>query len=303
MAYSTLQPDMRYFDHAALGYLAYMTHGGTRFVLGDPVCSYDNAEGIIRAALAEHPRTVFVQASQRVAQVLQNAFAFFVNGLGIENVIEHAQFTISWKERRDLKRWLSALAKTRLDVISPQRPQDTEGVQSLSLKWIEQQKTKRELAFLARPLSSVSESECRRFLTYHDGALVAVCSFDPCYCGGQVQCYALNHLRALSSAPDGTIDFTIVHAIRTFAVEGLPLTNLGLSPLHCRSNAGFRASPVTDAIVRLLYRFASPIYNFRGVGFHKDRYKAHLTPQTYLASPKWWTLPDILRLLRVNRVL
>ena len=61
MAYSTLQPGMEYFDLPAVGYLAYMTHGRTRFVLGEPICAEADSPRLMDEALRDHCDTCFVQ--------------------------------------------------------------------------------------------------------------------------------------------------------------------------------------------------------------------------------------------------
>ncbi len=302
MAYSTLQPGMTYFDLPGVGYIAYVRYLGTSFILSDPVCSPDQLTALIGAFLRKHRSPFFVQAHEHTAGVLQREYGFHVNAFGVENSVDPNDFYVSWNVRRDLKRWLSALAKRNILVHEGQDCLDAAEVSRVSKEWIAAKTVRREMAFLARPFCLLPEPTTRRFFSCIDGRLVAFCTFDPCYCMGDIIGYALNHMRCATDAPNGIIDFTIVHAIRSFGRDGVRKVHLGLSPLHDRDTTRFRGSMLTDVIADFLYRRGSRMYRFQEMGFHKDRYRPH-KEQVYLGSRKVFALFDILRLLKVNRVL
>lgn len=88
MAYSTLQPGMEYFDLEGIGYVAYMTKWGTRFVLGDPIASKENIREIVSRALRQHAKTAFYQVSESTAKLLNENFGFYANVFGTETVVE-----------------------------------------------------------------------------------------------------------------------------------------------------------------------------------------------------------------------
>ncbi len=69
MAYSTLQPELKYFESHG-GYLAYDNYWGTTFVLADPVAPVENHAALIEAFLRQFPRTCFCQISKPVAAIL-----------------------------------------------------------------------------------------------------------------------------------------------------------------------------------------------------------------------------------------
>lgn len=91
IAYSTLQPGMKYFDIDGIGYVAYMNHGKTRFVLGDPICAEENKEKILEAALSEHKHTSFYQVSKSTAEILHKKFGFYMNVFGTETAIHQSK--------------------------------------------------------------------------------------------------------------------------------------------------------------------------------------------------------------------
>jgi lysylphosphatidylglycerol synthetase-like protein (DUF2156 family) len=302
LAYSTLQPGLDYFDVPGMGYIAYVRCFGTHFVLSDPICSSIQLPDIIQAFLRHAPGAFFVQIHGEAAGLLQRNHGFLVNSFGVENVVDPHDFRISWNVRRDLKRWLSALGKRNIVVYDGQSCVEPAEISRVSEEWLATKTVKREMAFLAKPFCLPQEPRTRRFFSSMNGRLVAFCTFDPCYCGRSLRGYALNHMRAASDAPNGVIDYTIVNAIRAFGTAGIHKVHLGVSPLHDRDKTRFRGAGLTDLILDFLYRRCSKLYRFRELGFHKDRYCPE-KEQVYFASRKRFMLFDILRLLRVNRVL
>ena len=73
--------------------------------------------------------------------------------------------------------------------------------------------------------------------------------------------------------------------------------------MDCCKNKGFKTSPVTSVVASGLYKYANKFYNFKGLGFHKDRYEPQHQDQAYLASRKKFTLLDIVKLLKLNRII
>jgi len=302
MAYSTLQPGMKYFDLPGIGYLAYMQYCGTRFVLSDPITAPENYEKILDSALEEHKKTSFVQIRSKIAEILSKR-GYYINSFGVENTIDVNDFKISWNVRRDLKRWISSVPKAGIRITEDRGSILDRDIEKLSEEWRSTKTTKHELAFLARPLSTRYEEGVRRFFGINgSGDLVGFCSFDPCYHNGEIISYSINHIRESPEAPNGTTDFIIVSAIEQFKKEGIKTIHLGLSPLHNMDHTQYKGSPITKGIANLLYERASKIYRFKQLGFHKDRFKANKS-QTYLGFRSFFSIPEIFGLMRLCRVI
>lgn len=119
MAFSTLQPGMRYVDLPGVGYLAYMKNGKTRVVLGDPICAEGDRERLIRAALKEYSKTSFYQISKSTAELLHRKFGFYMNIFGTEALMEKSKiWTLESteeknKEIRDIEKQISFLTEEK----------------------------------------------------------------------------------------------------------------------------------------------------------------------------------------------
>ncbi len=302
LAYSTLQPGMSFFDVPSLGYLAYVVYGGTYFVLSDPVCSSLSRQALVSSFLDLAPNAFFVQVSDDIASLLHDTFGFRVNSLGVENSVELRPFHVSWSVRRDLKRWVSSLKKRGMTVSHEPHTIGSNEITRVSHEWLQSKAVKREMSFLTRPFQEKREPAVRHFYAMYDKKLAGFCTFDPCYRNGKVIAFALNHMRRLPDAPNGTIDYTVMHAIRQFEQEGIQTMELGLSPLHDRSTGKYRGAVAADAIADLLYTQGSRFYRFRQLGFHKDRYRPEKR-QVYVASRKRFIAWDVFKLLKLMGVL
>lgn len=302
LAYSTLQPRMSYFDVRGKGFLAYVLFRGTHFVLSNPVCCPSDRYELISSFLETARRPFFVQIDEQTASILHDDLHFRVNCLGVENTIRPHDFQVTWKVRRDLKRWLSSLSKRDVAVHNGQGTVLSDEVCRVSREWLRTKTVKREMEFLARPFNIASEPDVRRYYAMLDGQLIAFCTFDPCYRGNSVVAFALNHMRSGCDAPNGILDYIIVHAIRDFEAEGVEEVELGLSPLHGRITDRYRGAFGADFIANLLYTKGSRFYGFKQIGFHKDRFKPEKR-QVYVASQKRVIAWDIFKLLKVTKIL
>ena len=66
-SFSTLQPEMQYFDVPGVGYLAYMRKWGGTFVLSDPVTAPEHFEVILEQFHQRFPSACYIQVSKPVA--------------------------------------------------------------------------------------------------------------------------------------------------------------------------------------------------------------------------------------------
>jgi len=304
MAYSTLQPGMEYFDLPGAGYLAYMMHGKTRFVLAEPICAGADRARLARAAMREHGDTCFVQVQQSTARLLHDEFGLFATPMGIETTLDLRDFEIKWptfdwvgRKVRKGERKLKVSESTEL-------PQITDAqATALSSQWLSHPKRgKRELAFMARPFQLRTPS-VRTFYALMGEDLVGVTLFDPVFNHGKVVAYSPNITRTSAGAPDCTGDYSWYSALKKLKHEGCTQLELGLSPLHALEQDNLRvADALTLDLARLVHRWGRRFYNFEGIANHKKHFQG-AERTVYFSHHQRCALKAIFGLLRLSHVL
>lgn len=193
MAYSTLQPGMQYFDMPGVGYLAFMICGGTRFVLGDPICAERDKEKLIENALKEYSKTSFYQISKATAELLHQRFGYYMNVFGTETNIYRDQV---WnnrdnseedKKREDLERELKVKTEKKDRLYStmgsdPQLKKEfwkiKREVQSLK-KRLQSTPPQSQKYFLKDYLNSSNRSHLRRHYNAARSEGIQICEIPP----------------------------------------------------------------------------------------------------------------------------
>lgn len=238
LSYSVLQSGMSYFLIPNKGAIAFKEILNRRFVLADPLCAIENIHELVYEFNNESKklkkRPVYCQISEKVARSCE-AEGFYINSLGVENIIDPQNFQVTWKKRKGLKRYCSKLYNSAEKITIKELPDskiDYAQLKIISKEWLKKKAGKKELQFMARPMVYDYEQDVRRFYGFRDQVLVAFCTFDPCYKNNDVYAYSLNNLRINHEAPSGILDYIIVTAINTFKNEGQHTFHLGLSPLY-----------------------------------------------------------------------
>jgi len=288
LAYATLQPRMRYWGDPNVGFVAFRSTLGQTTFLGDPVCPAEEREDFLQQVCSTFPKGLFMQIHRPTADCLKR-LGHYITPVGVENDIDTIPFNLAGKKKADLRHYRN---KARSGGVVVQEEPDTESVRRallpvcaawLPLKsWIAH-----ELEFLARPFQMVPEPGTRLFTGRIDGRIVSFVVLDPIYACNDVIGYTVSILRHLPDAPEGAVDAIVLHAINQFASEGIERLSLGVSPFHhieaLAHEDGRGALPVYW-LYRALRRWGDPIYHFRGLSFHKSRYRATESP-VYTAAP------------------
>ena len=82
MSYSTLQPQMQYFDIPGIGFIAYRDCWGERIALSDLMCALHMKEFMLNQFMKTSPKsTTFVQISEDTAQLLASRFGMYCTDL------------------------------------------------------------------------------------------------------------------------------------------------------------------------------------------------------------------------------
>ncbi len=306
LAYSMLQPGMRYWGSARRGLAAYRKNLGQCTFLGDPACPPEMLQAFLADLLADFPQALFMQIHEPAARVLRN-LGHHITPVGVENDIDTATFTLRGRRMSDLRHYRN---KARAGMVTVEEQPDSvalrRALRPVSDAWLPHKSwIGRELEFLARPFTALPEPDVRIFSGRIGEKLVAFVVLDPLYDEGKIAGFTVTILRHFRDTPEGTVDYIILKAITTLAAEGIPLRSLGVSPFHrleALAEIHGVGSPAIYRLYQLLRRWGNPVYHFRGLSFHKSRYRARETA-VFTASPGPFGLLPLYASARACRML
>jgi len=288
LAYTGLNSGLKHFTTAD-GYIAYQPFRhpllGRKLiyiVVGDPVAAPSKMPRLIEDFLQTAPTTIFLQVSEGCAEVL-DGIGLTVNRFGVETDIDLQTFDLKGKSKAQLRHWINTARKHGI-VITEEELMNTDEaeVTELSSAWLNR-KGGKELALLTRPFDYRTQPDLRFFTARRDGELLAMATFDPLYDQNRIFGYYQDIVRCRTGAPHGTSDLLTVTAIERFRAEGRELLMTGLSPLGSLGEEPFSASPLIARMLRLMHDHANFVYSFKGLEFHKKRYRGIERP-VFVAS-------------------
>lgn len=302
MAYSTLQPDMRYFDMPGVGYMAYRQYCGTRFVLGDPVCAFADIPRIIGQALIEHHQTCFVQAREHTAMMLRDEFGMNILHMGVETLLPLVQWNLTGK-RKQVVRTARNQAAERGIRVEEDGDSPRHEIEQVSDAWLGTRRVKsKQMSFLVRPFDMRLDDDTRMFVARRQGELAGFAVFDPIYSQGRVIGYTPDITRSSEDFRQGIYYCLIIAAAEQFKKEGMELLNLGLSPLSINNGTARSDSRLVSRGLSLLFERGNRFYNFKGVCFTKSRFCGTEVP-VYFTHAARYPFREILSVLALSKIL
>ena len=273
MSSSLLQPGMEYFDLPGKGFIGYRSKWGAKMTLADPVCDEKDRETLIGEFLTQYPNNAFIQISEPVAELMNQAFGYYATQFGIETVVDLENWTLSGKKKQVLR---TAVNQSRKKGVVIREGSDDTNYRGLSEQWITTRKIKkREIGFLIRPMDMAYQPDTRKFFAYVDDELIGFIFFDPIYKDGQIVSYVPNISRFSNSFRQGIFYSIMTHAMEKFKSEGIKELNLGLSILILNHDDLPYESRILKNIERLIYKYGNFIYSFKGIDFTKSRFQGH----------------------------
>ncbi|MFN2362561.1 MAG: hypothetical protein ABR522_15950, partial [Marinobacter sp.] len=81
-SFSTLQPNMDYFDLPGIGYIGFMRKWGMTFVLSDPVAAPEHFELILERFHQRYPKASYIQVSKPVVDYMHRRFGLYGTQFG-----------------------------------------------------------------------------------------------------------------------------------------------------------------------------------------------------------------------------
>ena len=293
LAYATLQEGMEYFVTDD-GYLSYTSvqhpvfaRKTKRIVLSDPICAPQNYARLVSDFLKHSPRIAFAVISERCAEALRG-MGFKVNCLGYEPEIAIQTYNTrgNWKELDLIKR---ARNEAKREGITIREENGAElkkaDFDEVSAKWISTKKVNdREIWIYARRPVFGHEQDVRKFVAHDKAGQVAGFAFyDPMYRDGKVFGYSANISRCDEQKYGRLATAIHMEAIEKFKPEGKDVLNLLLAPFVKLDLGKYNEDFGTKLFFKLSARFGNNIYNFKGLSFHKSKYRGTEKP-LYWAS-------------------
>jgi lysylphosphatidylglycerol synthetase-like protein (DUF2156 family) len=304
IAYASLQAGMEYFI-GQTGYIAYtrvqhplFARRPKRIAFSDPICAPEDLPTLLRSFLAQDRRAAFCVISEQCAEVLR-PMGFKVNCIGSEPLLPIQTYNThgNWKELDLIKRARNearreGIAIREEDGASVNRLQQE--LKALSAKWIGSKKINdREIWLYARRPVFDHEEDVRKFVAYdREGTIAGFVFYDPMYRGGQVFGYSANIVRCDEQRFGRLATAIHMEAMEKFKGEGKESLNLLLAPFANLDAGNFNDDWSAKLFFQLSARFGNHLYNFKGLSFHKSKYRGRERP-LYYASNSYLPSSDI----------
>ncbi len=301
LSFCSMQPDMRYFDMPGIGYMSFMkSFTGKPFLLGDPVCAREHMPLMLDAFLKKYPNAVFCQVTQHVMQHLNKAHRYFGTQMGSQSQIDLSRWDLKGKKKQVIRTAINQAKKKGVVVHESFCADQTK---EISESWIKTRKVKsQEIRFLIRPLVMPYSEGVRSFYAYVDDKPVGFVFFDPIYEHNRIVSYVPNISRSSVEFNQGLFYTIMSHAMEVFQSEGLNRLDLGLIPMSMAKTDEAQESRWVKNAMRLCYKHANFLYNFKGIEFTKSRFRGEVE-RTYICHKRAVPLFDFIGMFKILRVI
>jgi lysylphosphatidylglycerol synthetase-like protein (DUF2156 family) len=300
MSFSTLQPDMRYFDKPGIGYIAYARHWGMRFALADPVCHPQHREVMIDEFLATYPDAVFVQVSKSVIDHLHRRHGYYGTQFGSESRVDLSGWSLRGGKKQIIRTAINQARNQGLEIRESGFDPETKRI---SQAWIRTRRCKNnEIRFLIRPMLIDYREGTRYFYAYHHGEAVGFVFFDPIYLNGKLVGYVPNISRSSANFKQGLWYALMAHAMEVFKAEGVTYIDLGLVPLMMADHVEPQESRLLRGVMSVIRERMDFLYNFKGLEFAKSRFQGTVE-KTYCGHRSALPAFAMTAMFRLTRIL
>jgi lysylphosphatidylglycerol synthetase-like protein (DUF2156 family) len=301
MSFSTMQPDMAYFELPGAGYIAYAQHWGMQFALADPVCAPQQRAQMLDRFLERFPRAVFVQVSKAVVDHLHERHGYYGTQFGSESKIDLGEWSLRGARKQIIRTAVNAAAAAGIEIREGGFDHD---VKRISEAWIRTRRCKNnEIRFLIRPMI-IDYREGTRYFYAHgrDGEAVGFIFFDPIYRDGRLAGYVPNISRSSANFRQGLWYALMAHALSVFREEGVPGVDLGLVPLQMDGGVEPQESRVLRAAMGQIRERMDFLYNFKGLEFAKSRFQGRIE-KTYCCHRNAMPALAMTAMFRLTRII
>ena len=274
---SVFDTQMQSYYLPGKGYIMYATHKYIKFMLGDPLCSEDDLEDVIKGFIKiTHEKDeviIGMQCSFNIAEIFYK-YDYHANHIGVETLLFLDSFDTKGKGKSKVRRWINSAKKAGVTVKEEKLSDSVfkEKIESISKKWLDTKACKCEMNLLTRPLSFDEEPDLRFFCGYLDGKLIGFNTFEPIYDNNIITGYYANICRIDDEAPNGTLDYIMHIGREKFKEEGKKYFSFGLSPLADIKDVYGIHNPIITSLFEANYKYGNELYSFQGLDFHKKAY-------------------------------
>lgn len=301
MSFSTMQPDMAYFELPGVGYIAYAQYWGMQFALADPVCAPQQRALLLDRFLARYPRAVFVQVGKATVDHLHARHGYYGTQFGSESKIELADWSLRGARKQIIRTAVNGAAAAGIEIREGGFDHD---VRRISEAWIRTRRCKNnEIRFLIRPMIIDYREGTRYFYAYNpEGEAVGFIFFDPIYSDGRLAGYVPNISRSSSNFRQGLWYALMAHALAAFKEEGVPCVDLGLVPLQVDAQVEPQESRLLRATMSVIRERMDFLYNFKGLEFAKSRFQGRIA-KTYCCHRNAMPALAMTAMFRLTRII
>lgn len=300
MSFSTMQPDMSYFELPGVGYIAYAQHWGMQFALADPVCAPAQRAELLDRFLERFPNALFVQVSKTVVDHLHARHGYYGTQFGSESKIDLAGWSLRGARKQIIR---TAVNAARAEGIEIREGGFDHDVKRISEAWIRTRRCKNnEIRFLIRPMIVDYREGTRYFYALLGGEAVGFIFFDPIYSEGRLAGYVPNISRSSANFRQGLWYALMAHALAVFKEEGVPCVDLGLVPLQMAGGVEPQESRVLRATMSVIRERMDFLYNFKGLEFAKSRFQGRIE-KTYCCHRSALPALAMTAMFRLTRII
>ena len=301
MSFSTMQPDMAYFELPGVGYIAYAQYWGMQFALADPVCAPQQRALLLDRFLARYPRAVFVQVGKATVDHLHARHGYYGTQFGSESKIDLADWSLRGARKQIIRTAVNGAAAAGIEIREGGFDHD---VRRISEAWIRTRRCKNnEIRFLIRPMIIDYREGTRYFYAYNpEGEAVGFIFFDPIYSDGRLAGYVPNISRSSSNFRQGLWYALMAHALAVFKEEGVPCVDLGLVPLQVDAQVEPQESRLLRATMSVIRERMDFLYNFKGLEFAKSRFQGRIA-KTYCCHRNAMPALAMTAMFRLTRII
>jgi phosphatidylglycerol lysyltransferase len=301
MSFSTMQPDMSYFELSGIGYIAYAQHWGMQFALADPVCAPSLREQLLDRFLERFPGAVFVQVSKAVVDHLHGSHGYYGTQFGSESKILLADWSLRGARKQIIRTAVNGARSQGIEIREGGFDHD---VKRISEAWIRTRRCKNnEIRFLIRPMLIDYREGTRYFYAHTPGGdAVGFIFFDPIWQEGRLVGYVPNISRSSANFRQGLWYALMAHALAVFKEEGVPYVDLGLVPLQMGDGVEPQESRLLRTTMAVIRERMDFLYNFKGLEFAKSRFQGRVE-KTYCCHRSAMPALAMTAMFRLTRII
>ncbi|MFD1957273.1 phosphatidylglycerol lysyltransferase domain-containing protein [Paenibacillus thailandensis] len=262
-----------FWDSMDEAVIAYRTAGKRNIALGDPVGSPEGCRRVIGEFIAYCKKLnrlpVFYQAKSKYLPLF-SGYGLHSAKIGEEAQIDLTRFDLKGKRWLKLRNRINKFERGRysVNVLFPPYSYTTMSrLQEISDEWLAERKEK------SFSVGAFSWPYVSRFpvavLTDAEGRYIAFASITgdaprpEASLAGHCRKITIDLMRYTPSCPHGTMDYLFVSLFRWAADNGYGRCSLGIAPLANMDHLLF---------VRLLWKYGSKLYNFKGLYEYKNKF-------------------------------